>query len=222
MREHEQQGVRHRPTRASTCWAWVSLSGPDVSTDTSGHQDEYFDQQANSTDIRWTINDTFSMKYIFGYTDYFYDRTSDVDLTSNTDAFTLYSGDQQFYVSQETEYVSHELQFFNDWNDSLTTTTGLFYYKAEHHAARRLLRLELERPLHAGLRLQSEQCRRTELHRRVPPGQLFTAKQDGLIQRGGGLASPACVPLSADRVGAGDRAKSVHVLLRSQRWRPGG
>ena len=42
----------------------------------------------------------------------------------------IFSGDQQFYVSQETEYVSHELQFFNDWTDSLTTTTGLFYYQA--------------------------------------------------------------------------------------------
>src|SRR4029078_3874510 len=82
-----------------------SLNGPDVSTDTSGHQDEYFDQQANSTDIRWTVNDTFSIKYIFVYTDYFYERTSDVDLTSNTDANTLYSGDEQFYVSQETEYI---------------------------------------------------------------------------------------------------------------------
>ncbi len=108
-----------------------TLSGDDVATDTSGHQDEYFDQQANSTDIRWTVNDTFSIKYIFGYTDYFYDRTSDVDLSSNTNADTTYSGDQQFYVSQETEYVSHELQFFNDWNDSLTTTTGLFYYDAK-------------------------------------------------------------------------------------------
>ena len=65
-----------------------SISGPDVATDTSGHQDEYFDQQANSTDMRWTVNDQFSIKYIFGYTDYFYDRTSDVDLTSNTDTFT--------------------------------------------------------------------------------------------------------------------------------------
>ena len=69
------------------------LTGPDVSTDTSGHQDEYFDHQANSTDMRWTVNDTLSIKYIFGYTDYFYDRTTDTDLTSNTDAYTLYSGD---------------------------------------------------------------------------------------------------------------------------------
>ena len=112
-----------------------SLSGSDVQTDTSGRQDEYFDQQANSTDVRWTVNDTFSIKYIFGYTDYFYDRTSDVDLSSNTNTFQpgqfgQFSGDEQFYVSQETEYASHELQFFNDWNDKLTTTTGLFYYQA--------------------------------------------------------------------------------------------
>ncbi len=115
------------------------ISGDDVQTDTSGQQDEYFDQQANSTDIRWTVNDTFSIKYIFGYTDYFYDRTSDTELTSNTNTFTpgdvagvpvTFSGDRQFYVSQETEYISHELQFFNDWTDSLTTTTGLFYYQA--------------------------------------------------------------------------------------------
>ena len=107
-----------------------NLSGPDVSTDTSGHQRESFDQQSNSTDMTWTVSDQLSIKYIFGYTDYFYDRTTDVDLTSNTDAFTLYSGDSQFYVSQEAEYVSHELQFFADPTDKLSTTSGLFYYTA--------------------------------------------------------------------------------------------
>ena len=125
-----------------------TIDGHDVATDTSGRQDEYFDQQANSTDIRWTINDQFSIKYIFGYTDYFYDRTTEVDLSSNTNTLTpsttpglagspacaatgcSYSGDDQFYVSQETEYISHELQFFNDWNDKFTTTSGLFYYQA--------------------------------------------------------------------------------------------
>ena len=106
------------------------LSGSDVSTDTSGHQRESFDHQANSTDARWTLNDALSIKYIFGYTDYFYDRTTDQDLTSNTDAYTLYSGDSQFYVSQEVEYVSHELQFFADFTDKLSTTSGLFYYTA--------------------------------------------------------------------------------------------
>jgi outer membrane receptor protein involved in Fe transport len=101
------------------------LDGNDLKTDTSGQQDEFFDQQANSTDITWEINDKFSVKYIFGYTDYFYDRTSDVDLTSNTNF------DLQFYVSQETEYVSHELQFFTDPTDKLSITSGLFYYDAK-------------------------------------------------------------------------------------------
>ena len=100
------------------------------------------------------MNDTFSIKYIFGYTDYFYDRTTDTELTSNTNTFgptttpglagspacaangCTFSGDRQFYVSQETEYVSHELQFFNDWTDSLTTTTGLFYYQADDQPTR--------------------------------------------------------------------------------------
>ena len=36
--------------------------------------------------MRWTVNDQFSIKYIFGYTDYFYDRTSDYELTWNTNA----------------------------------------------------------------------------------------------------------------------------------------
>ena len=84
------------------------IEGGDLKTDTSGHQDEYFDHQANSTDISWQVNEQLSVKYIFGYTDYFYDRTTDVDLTSNP------TFDNQYYVSQETEYVSHELQFFWD------------------------------------------------------------------------------------------------------------
>ena len=113
-----------------------SMSGSDVSTDTSGHQDEYFDQQANSTDIRWTVNDSSRSNTssatptisTTGPPDY--DLTSNTDVTRTTTAPVTFSGDLQFYVSQETEYVSHELQFFNDWNDKLTTTTGLFYYQA--------------------------------------------------------------------------------------------
>ncbi len=180
-----------------------SISGSDVQTDTSGFQDEYFDQQANSTDIRWTINDQFSIKYIFGYTDYFYDRTTDTELTSNTDTFTpttignnnnvTFSGDRQFYVSQETEYVSHELQFFTDWTDSLTTTTGLFYYQASisqrgdfyngngdskfnenfnYAAAAPIAAAASGQPLAAFVPL-------------LPKVDLFTAKQSGLAARNG-------------------------------------
>jgi outer membrane receptor protein involved in Fe transport len=102
-----------------------TVSGSDLKTDTNGLQDEFFDQQAVSYDVTWAVNDKLSLKYIFGYTDYFYDRTTDTDLTSNA------IFDRQFYVSQETEYVSHELQFFYDPMDNLSITSGLFYYDAK-------------------------------------------------------------------------------------------
>jgi outer membrane receptor protein involved in Fe transport len=101
-----------------------NLEGTDLKTATSGQQDELFDHQANTTDISWQVNDQFSLKYIFGYTDYFYDRTSDVDLTDNL------IFDRQFYVSQETEYLSNELQFFYDPSERLSITAGLFAYSA--------------------------------------------------------------------------------------------
>ncbi|NKB96988.1 MAG: TonB-dependent receptor plug domain-containing protein [Pseudomonadales bacterium] len=101
------------------------IEGDDLDTDTNGQQDEYFDQQAVSMDVMWDINDKFGMKYIFGYTDYFYDRSSDTDLTSSR------TMDRTFYVIQETEYVSHELQFFIDPSEDLSITAGLFYYDAK-------------------------------------------------------------------------------------------
>ncbi len=102
-----------------------NIDGDQLYTDTNGQQDEYFDQQAVSMDVLWNINDMFAIKYIFGYTDYFYDRSSDVDLTSSTIM------DRTFYVMQETEYVSHELQFFIDPTENLSITAGLFYYDAK-------------------------------------------------------------------------------------------
>jgi outer membrane receptor protein involved in Fe transport len=174
-----------------------SLSGPDVSTDTSGHQDEYFDQQANSTDIRWTVNDTFSIKYIFGYTDYFYDRTSDVDLTSNTDANTLYSGDEQFYVSQETEYVSHELQFFNDWNDRLTSTTGLFYYQAAITQRGDYYNSNSNGRYTQGFNYAPNTVGALAFIGGIPQVSLFTAKQQGLLERAGATPAGNCVPLAS-------------------------
>ena len=47
-------------------------------------------------------------------------RNTDVDLTSS-EVF-----DRQFYVSQEAEYTSHELQAFTDISDNFSLTSGLF------------------------------------------------------------------------------------------------
>ena len=64
-----------------------NIDGDDLETETSGAQDEYFDHQAVNFDAYWDINDWLSTKYIFGYTDYFYDRTTDADLTNGLELF---------------------------------------------------------------------------------------------------------------------------------------
>ena len=116
-----------------------NLKGSDLVTDTNGLQNEGFDQQAGTSEISWQANDKVTLKYIFGYSSFFYDRNTDVDLTSS-DVF-----DNQFYVSQEAEYTSHELQAFTDVSDSLLDDDGTVLLRLEDHAARRLL----GQPLHA-------------------------------------------------------------------------
>ena len=102
-----------------------NLKGNDLVTDTNGLQNEGFDQQAGTSELSWQANDKVTLKYIFGYSSFFYDRNTDVDLTSS-DVF-----DNQFYVSQEAEYVSHELQAFTDISDNFSLTSGLFYYDSK-------------------------------------------------------------------------------------------
>jgi iron complex outermembrane receptor protein len=171
----------------------TDLDGGDLNTDTNGQQDEFFDQQANSTDISWQVNDQISVKYIFGYTDYFYDRTSDVDLTSNS----LF--DLQFYVSQETEYVSHELQFFWDPMDNLSLTSGLYYYDAKI----------TQRGDYYDSTCTPQQAQTTGCGSRyandfafpvlnLPKVDLFTARKSGerVKDLGPGNETPGCVPLN--------------------------
>ncbi|MBT5152866.1 MAG: TonB-dependent receptor [Gammaproteobacteria bacterium] len=122
--DHYNYAYGHDPARQRLIGI-SGVEGGDLKTDTSGQQDEFFDHQAMSFDLTWDVNDKFAMKYIFGYTDYFYDRESDVDLTSNP------LGDRTFYVSQDTNYVSNELQFFFDPNENLSITAGAFVYHAK-------------------------------------------------------------------------------------------
>ena len=102
-----------------------NLKGSDLVTTTNGLQNEGFDQHAGTSEMTWQANDATTLKYIFGYSSFFYDRNTDVDLTNNK-VF-----DNQFYVSQEAEYVSHELQAFTDVSDKLSVTSGLFYYDSK-------------------------------------------------------------------------------------------
>ena len=101
------------------------LEGSDLKTATSGHNLEGFDQQAGTSEMKWVASDELTFKYIFGYSSFFYDRITDTDLTSNT------SFDRQFYVTQEAEYVSHEVQMFYDPTENLSITTGIFAYDSK-------------------------------------------------------------------------------------------
>ena len=100
------------------------LGGDELDTATNSRQDEFFDHQAAYSTMEWDVNDMLSVKYVFGYTDYFYDRTSDRDLTSNVN-----SG-ETFYVSQENENFQHEFQFLFDFGDRATLTSGIYFYEA--------------------------------------------------------------------------------------------
>ena len=102
-----------------------NIDGDDLCAVTNGLNLERFDHQAVSVDTTWDLNDRHSFTYIFGYTDFFYDRITDDDNIASLQQ------DRQFYVSQEAEYVSHELQWFFTANDRLSFTTGLFAYDSK-------------------------------------------------------------------------------------------
>jgi iron complex outermembrane recepter protein len=102
-----------------------SIDGSDVCSDTNGFNMEKFDQDAIILEGRWDPLERLSVKYIFGYNDYLYERITDDDLVSSL------TSDRQFFVDHGATYQSHELQFFYDVNERLSFTTGLFLYNAE-------------------------------------------------------------------------------------------
>ncbi len=178
-----------------------NLKGGDLTTDTNGLQNEGFDQQAGTSDISWQVNDKVTLKYIFGYSSFFYDRNTDVDLTSST----LF--DNQFYVSQEAEYVSHELQAFTDFSDNFSLTSGLFYYDSK---------ITQRGDFYDSLCVVNQPCSSRYANPAfgtaaapvpygaidpglafldaIPQQQLFSAKQFGLISVNGGQAPGNCIP----------------------------
>lgn len=120
------QGFQNpNPTNECVFFDRDSIKGKDLCATTNGLNNERFDHQAVVYDATWDASDRSTFKYIFGYTDYFYDRITDNDLTASLQA------DRQFYVSQETEYVSHELQWFFSPTDRVSFTTGAFAYDAK-------------------------------------------------------------------------------------------
>jgi len=100
------------------------IDGDDLCAFTNGQNSEIFNQQGNQLEFEYDFNEALSFKYIFGFNQFLYERTTDDD---NTDSTTF---DRQFFVTQEADYISHELQLFWDVGDSLTFTSGIFFYDA--------------------------------------------------------------------------------------------
>ena len=98
------------------------MDGDDLRTYTNGFNDEYFDHQAAYASVTWDLTDRLTLKYIGGYTDYFYDRTTEDDRTG-------LAHDRQFFAAQENENYQHEVQMFLDIGDNITLTGGLFMYE---------------------------------------------------------------------------------------------
>lgn len=98
------------------------IDGDDLCAFTNGHNVELFDQRAVQAEFNWDISDSMSFKYIFGYNDLLYERITDDESTASL------VNDRQYYVNHEAEYVSHELQLFWDVGQSVSFTSGIFFY----------------------------------------------------------------------------------------------
>lgn len=98
------------------------IDGDDLCAFTNGLNVEEFDQAAVQAEFTWDVGDWGSFKYIFGYNDLLYERITEDDSTASQ------LDDRQFYVNHEAEYVSHELQLFWDLGESMTFTSGVFFY----------------------------------------------------------------------------------------------
>ena len=100
------------------------IKGSSVCAMTNGLNNETFDQQGNQFQTSWDVKPGLTLKYIYGLNTLLYRRTTDDDHNYNPNS------DRQFYVNHEAEYQSHELQAFWNLTDSLTFTSGVFFYHA--------------------------------------------------------------------------------------------
>ncbi len=101
------------------------IKGDDVCAATNGLNKEKFDQEGIQFTTTWDATDSLEVKYIYGHNALVYARTTDDDNTASM------FQDRQFYVNHEATYSSHEFQVFYDFNDSMSVTSGIFFYEAE-------------------------------------------------------------------------------------------
>ena len=100
------------------------IDGDSVCAATNGLNREQFNQQGTQFAVTWDALESLSIKYIYGFNQLSYQRTTDDDNTASQ------FHDRQFYVNHEADYSSHELQAFWDVTDNFTLTIGGFIYDA--------------------------------------------------------------------------------------------
>ena len=110
--------------RYNACVFDGDISGDDVCAATNGLNREEFNQQGVQFSMSWDATDRLEIKYIYGYNKLSYQRTTDDDNTASQ------FQDRQFYVNHEAVYDSHELQAFWDITESVSVTSGIFFYDA--------------------------------------------------------------------------------------------
>ena len=101
-----------------------NIEGDELCAFTNGLNSEIFNQNLNQLSFEYDINENVSFKYIAGFNQFLYERFTDDDSSASL------VNDRQFFVTQEAEYFSHELQLFWDIGESLSFTSGIFFYDA--------------------------------------------------------------------------------------------
>ncbi len=100
------------------------INGSDVCAGTNGLNREEFEGDTTQLNVSYQLTDNVELKYVFGFNEIMYRRTTDDDNTASQ------FHDRQFYVNHEASYESHELMAFVDLSDNVTLTSGIFFYDA--------------------------------------------------------------------------------------------
>ena len=110
--------------RLNSCVFPDDIDGDKLCAATNGLNREEFNQQGTQATLTWDASDSLTVKYIYGQNQLSYQRTTDDDNTYSQ------FHDRQFYVNHEADYSSHELQAFFEFSDTISVTSGVFWYDA--------------------------------------------------------------------------------------------
>ena len=92
---------------------------------TNNDNNETFDQTGVQFELAWDINETTSLKYMFGWQDFEYTFDIDLDYTNGTFVQPRQT------VLEDVETNSHELQLLWQIGDKLEMTSGVYFFESK-------------------------------------------------------------------------------------------